>query len=67
MAFGVEPVCRTLSEQGIKIAPSTYYEARSRRPSKQQILRELILDPNRPYQPSGRPRRGLRKTSNGPG
>ncbi|QLQ16265.1 MAG: hypothetical protein HZY73_12055 [Micropruina sp.] len=48
MAFGVEPVCRTLSEQGIKIAPSTYYEARSRRPSKQQILRELILDPNRP-------------------
>lgn len=26
MRFGVEPICRVLSEHGIQIAPSTYYE-----------------------------------------
>jgi putative transposase len=28
--FGVEPVCRVLSEHGLQIAPGTYYAARSR-------------------------------------
>ena len=28
--FGVEPICRVLSEAGAKIAPSTYYAAKSR-------------------------------------
>ena len=28
--FGVEPICRVLSEHGMKIAPSTYYAARRR-------------------------------------
>jgi len=32
--FGVEPICRVLNKHGIKIAPSTFYEVRSRRPSK---------------------------------
>jgi putative transposase len=32
--FGVEPICRVLSEHGLQIAPSTYYEARSRGPSR---------------------------------
>ena len=31
--FGVEPICRTLTEAGCPIAPSTYYAARSRPPS----------------------------------
>jgi putative transposase len=31
--FGVEPICRTLCEAGVEIAPSTYYAARSRPPS----------------------------------
>ncbi|WP_289232390.1 MULTISPECIES: IS3 family transposase [Barrientosiimonas] len=35
--FGVEPICRVLSEHGAKIAPSTYYEARSRKPSKRAL------------------------------
>ena len=26
--FGVEPICTVLSEHGLKIAPSTYYERR---------------------------------------
>jgi putative transposase len=35
--FGVEPICRVLSEHGVPIAPSTYYEARSRRPSRRAV------------------------------
>jgi len=31
--FGVEPICRALSSAQVKIAPSTYYAARSRPPS----------------------------------
>ena len=32
--FGVEPICRVLSEHGCKIAPNTYWVARKRGPSK---------------------------------
>ena len=31
--FGVEPICRTLTEAGCSIAPSTYYAVRRRPPS----------------------------------
>ena len=31
--FGVEPICRVLTEHGCPIAPSTYYDAASRAPS----------------------------------
>ena len=31
--FGVEPMCRVLSEHGVPIAPSTYYAGRDRAPS----------------------------------
>ena len=31
--FGVEPICRVLSEHGCKIAPSTYYDVIARGPS----------------------------------
>lgn len=31
--FGVVPICRVLTEYGIPIAPSTYYDARRREPS----------------------------------
>jgi len=31
--FGVEPICRALSSAQVKIAPSSYYAARSRPPS----------------------------------
>ena len=31
--FGVEPICRVLTEHGLPIAPSTYYDAVSRAPS----------------------------------
>jgi putative transposase len=35
--FGVEPICATLSDAGVKIAPSTYYAARSRPPSARSV------------------------------
>ena len=31
--FGVEPICRVLTEHGVPIAPSTYYDAIGRPPS----------------------------------
>ena len=42
--FGVEPICTVLSEHGCPIAPSTYYEARSRRPSKRAVRDAEIVD-----------------------
>lgn len=46
--FGVEPICRVLTEHGCKIAPSTYYAWRSRQPSERVIheahVRNAIFD-----------------------
>jgi putative transposase len=42
--FGVEPICRVLSEHGCKIAPSTYYAAKSRPPSA-RATRDAVLMP----------------------
>ena len=35
--FGVEPICTVLTEHGCKIAPSTYYDAHDRQPSKRKL------------------------------
>jgi putative transposase len=40
--FGVEPICRVLSEAGARIAPSTYYAAR-RRPRSARAVRDEQL------------------------
>jgi putative transposase len=42
LRWGVESICAVLSEHGSKIAPSTYYEAASRPPSK-RALRDAQL------------------------
>jgi putative transposase len=42
--FGVEPICRVLTEHGVPIAPSTYYEARSRQPSRRAVRDAEILE-----------------------
>ena len=46
--FGVEPICRVLTDHGVKIAPSTYYAARSRQPSKRALrdaqIEHLIIE-----------------------
>jgi putative transposase len=40
LRWGVESICAVLSEHGSKIAPSTYYDAASRRPSKRAVRDE---------------------------
>nr|BFE32422.1 hypothetical protein GCM10010200_046730 [Actinomadura rugatobispora] len=40
--FGVEPICRVLSEHGTKIAPSTYYAAKSRPVSPRAVRDERL-------------------------
>jgi putative transposase len=40
--FGVEPICRVLTEHGMPIAPSTYYAARSRPPSPRAMRDERL-------------------------
>ncbi len=42
--FGVEPICRVLTEHGLKIAPSTYYERVSRRPSRRDLRDGEIVE-----------------------
>ncbi len=43
--FGVEPICRVLSEHGCKIAPATYW-AHAKRPASARAVRdaELIVE-----------------------
>jgi len=40
---GVEPICRVLSEHGVKIAASTCYEVRHRLPSRRAVREAEIL------------------------
>jgi len=40
--FGVEPICRVLTEHAMPIAPSTYYEARNRAPSRRAVRDEQL-------------------------
>ncbi|PZS12034.1 MAG: hypothetical protein DLM55_00025, partial [Acidimicrobiales bacterium] len=40
--FGVEPICRVLTEHDCKIAPSTYYDARNRAASKRAVRDEQL-------------------------
>ncbi len=42
--YGVEPICRTLAAAGVKIAPSTYYAAKTRPPSP-RALRDAVMMP----------------------
>jgi putative transposase len=42
LIWGVEPMCAVLTEHGIKISPSTYYEWIRKTPSKQQLRDEAV-------------------------
>jgi putative transposase len=41
--FGVEPICRVLTEHGCKIAPNTYWVAKKRPPSARQLRDEQLV------------------------
>ena len=40
--FGVEPICRVLTQHGCQIAPSTYYDAARRAPSARATRDEQL-------------------------
>ena len=46
LRWGVEPICRVLTEHGTPIAPSTFYDARSRRTTRaerdEQLKAEIV-------------------------
>ena len=48
LRWGVEPICAVLSEHGVKIAPSTYYEWRDKLPSRRDQRDEVLLEPDAP-------------------
>ena len=43
LRWGVEPICRVLTEHGLQIAPSTYYEHLGKAPSGRQRRDEYLL------------------------
>ena len=42
LRWGVESICTVLTEHGCAIAPSTYYEAKKRQPSRRQLRDEQL-------------------------
>jgi putative transposase len=44
LRWGVEPICAVLSEHGVKIAPSTYYEWKDRLPSRRAERDVALLE-----------------------
>lgn len=43
LRWGVEPICRVLTEHGVQIAPSTFYEWRDKLPTARQQRDEALL------------------------
>lgn len=43
LVWGVEPMCAVLSEHGVKISPSTYYEWIDKKPTTRQLRDEEIV------------------------
>lgn len=41
--FGVEPICRVLTQHGCHIAPSTYYAAKTRPPSARAVRDAALM------------------------
>ena len=44
LRWGVEPICAVLSEHGVKIAPSTYYEWRDKLPTQRQERDTVLVE-----------------------
>lgn len=44
LRWGVEPLCRVLTEHDIKISAATYYEWVTKKPSKQQLRDEAVVE-----------------------
>ena len=44
LTWGVEPLCAVLSEHGVKISPSTYYEWVAKEPTKRQLADAELVE-----------------------
>jgi len=44
LRWGVEPMCQVLSERGVKISPSTYYEWVDKTPTLRQVRDEQVVE-----------------------
>ena len=44
LRWGVQPICTVLSEHGVKIAPSTYYEWKDKLPGRRDERDQVLLD-----------------------
>jgi putative transposase len=44
LRWGVEPICAVLTEHGVKIAPSTYYEWKDKLPSRRDERDVALLE-----------------------
>ena len=41
---GVAPICRVLSQHGVRIAPRTYFAAKTRPPSQRSVQDEQLVE-----------------------
>ena len=57
--FGVEPMCRVLTEHGVRIAPSTYYASLTRAPSARAVRDAELVPMVRSAHADRRKGRGL--------
>lgn len=60
LRWGVEPMCAVLSEHGVPISPSTYYEWIAKTPAQRQLRdaeRVAIITATRDNKKTGRPLR----------
>ncbi|GAB11919.2 putative transposase, partial [Gordonia araii NBRC 100433] len=44
LVWGVDSMCQVLTEHGVPIAPSTYYEHRTRGPSRRMLADARVID-----------------------
>jgi putative transposase len=67
LRWGVEPICRVLTEHGTPIAPSTFYDARDRSSTRQrrdeQIKAEIARGHAADYGSTAPARCGWRSTA----
>ena len=59
LRWGVEPLCAVLSEHGVPISASTYYEWVAKKPSRRQLHDEQVADLIREQRSSSRLVAGL--------
>ena len=67
LRWGVQPICRVLTEHGCKIDPSTYHASLTRAPSARERSDELMLIETRRVHDASSRRYGADKVEAEPG